>query len=79
MMIGTCCRVAFLQYLPQKPCKFGVKVWVFWQRSRQVYVLGFQIYTGAALPAIPTEESVPKGLAYRVVMNLMDPYQNKGH
>ena len=78
MMIGTCCRVAFLQYLPQKPCKFGVKVWVLAEVNSN-YVLAFQIYTGAALPAIPTEESVPKGLAYRVVMNLMDPYKNKGH
>ena len=78
-MIGTLCRVVFLQYLRQKPCKFGVKVRVP-AEAKPGYVLGFQIYTGTVLPAIPTEERyIPKGLAYRVVMDLMDPYQNKGH
>jgi len=26
MMVGTMCRVSFLQYLPKKPTKFGIKV-----------------------------------------------------
>ena len=28
MIIGTRCRVSFLQYLPKKPTKFGIKVFV---------------------------------------------------
>ena len=28
MMIGTRCRVSFLQYIPKKPTRFGIKVWV---------------------------------------------------
>jgi hypothetical protein len=28
MMIGTRCRISFLQYIPKKPTKFGIKVWV---------------------------------------------------
>ena len=28
MMIGTRCRVAFLQYIPKKPTRFRIKVWV---------------------------------------------------
>ncbi len=78
MMIGTRCRISFLQYMPQKPCKFGVKVWVL-AEAKTGYVVGFQIYTGAALPATSTEENASKGLAYRVVMDLMEPYQGKGH
>ena len=29
MMTGTRCRISFLQYLPKKPTKWGIKVWVF--------------------------------------------------
>ena len=61
--------------MPQKPCKFGVKVGVL-AEAKTGYVLGFQIYTGAASPG---DENSSKGLAYRVVMNLMEPYQGKGH
>jgi hypothetical protein len=28
MMIGTRCRISFLQYIPKKPTRFGIKVWV---------------------------------------------------
>ena len=78
MMIGTRCRVSFLQYMPQKPCKFGVKVWVL-AEAKTGYVIGFQIYTGAALPVTSGKGNASKGLAYRVVMDLMEPYQGKGH
>ena len=62
----------------QKPCKFGVKVWVL-AEANTGYVLGFQVYTGAVLLATSLEEHASKGLAYRVVMDLMEPYQGKGH
>ena len=75
MMIGTRCRISFLQYMPNKPCKFGVKVWVL-AEAKTGYILNFQVYTGA----VPSKEPVPHGgLAYRVVMELMEPYQGKGH
>lgn len=76
MMIGTRCRVSFLQFMPKKPCRFGLKVWVLAEATTG-YVLGFQIYTGAVLSAVSSAET--KGLGYRVVMDLMDPYQGKGH
>jgi len=75
MMIGTRCRVSFLQYLPKKPCKFGVKVWVL-AEAKTGYVLQFQVYTGAS---DKKEDLGSKGVAYRVVMELMEPYQGKGH
>ena len=54
--------------MPKKPCKFGVKVWVL-AEANTGYVLGFQVYTGAVLPATSLEEHASKGLAYRVVMD----------
>ena len=64
--------------MPQKPCKFGVKMWVLAEATTG-YVLGFQVYTGAVLPAMSPEDHTSKGLVYRVVMDLMEPYQGKGH
>ena len=64
--------------IPKKPCKFGVQVWVLAEATTG-YVLGFQVYTSAALPATSLEQHMSKGLAYRVVMDLMEPYQGKGH
>ena len=72
MMIGTRCRIAFLQYLPKKPTRFGIKVWVI-SESKTGYVLDFQIYTGA------TNDVLKHGLGYRVVMDLIEQYQHKGH
>ena len=73
MMIGTRCRVAFLQYIPKKPTRFGIKVWVN-SEAKTGYVLCFQVYTGANQKT--TKE---KGLGHRVVMDLMERYQMKGH
>ena len=72
MMVGTRCRVVFLQYLPKKPTKFGIKVWVN-SEAKSGYVLNFQIYTGSE------NKTKEKGLGYRVVMDLMEPYFHKGH
>ena len=74
MMIGTRCRVAFLQYMPKKPTRFGIKVWVNAEATTG-YVLCFQVYTGAHSNTNTKE----KGLGYRVVMDLMDRFQMKGH
>ena len=61
MMVGTRCRVVFLQYLPKKPTKFGIKVWIN-SEAKSGYVLNFQIYTGSE------GKTKEKGLAYGVVM-----------
>lgn len=59
-------RLAFRQYLPLKPTKWGVKVWVM-AESTTGYVTNFQVYTGR-------EETQEKGLAHHVVMDLAAPY-----
>lgn len=73
MMIGTRCRVSFLQFLPKKPTRFGIKVWVNAEASTG-YTLGLQVYTGAE-----EGSSGKMGLGYRVVMALMELYQQKNH
>ncbi|KAK0137988.1 PiggyBac transposable element-derived protein 4 [Merluccius polli] len=59
-------HLAFRQYLPMKPTKWGVKVWVM-SESSTGYVTNFQIYAGR-------EGSTEKGLAHHVVMDLARPY-----
>ena len=71
MMIGTRCKVSFLQYMPKKSTKFGIKVWVLVEAKTE-YVLSLQVYTGA-------ENGPEKDLGKRVVMNLMHSYQGKNH
>jgi len=72
MMVGTRCRISFLQYLPKKPTKFGIKVWIN-AEAKSGYVLNFQIYTGS------DTKTKEKGLGHRVVMDLMQPYFFKNH
>ena len=60
-------RLAFRQYLPMKPVKWGVKVWVM-AESKTGYVNHFQVYTGAI------QGKAEKDLAHRIVMDLAKPY-----
>ena len=73
-MIGTKCRLSFIQYMPQKPTKWGIKVWVCCD-ARTGYIHSFDVYTGAD-PGKPTH---PKGLAYDVVLGLMGSRLGIGH
>ena len=72
MMIGTCCRISFLQYLPKKPTKWGIKVWVLCE-AKTGYVLSVQVYTGSE------NNADKKGVARRVVLDLLNGYQGKNH
>lgn len=74
-MIGTKCRLSFIQYMPiYVYTKWGIKVWA---RCDAItgYIFSFDVYTGAD-PAKPTH---PKGLAYDVVMDLLESRLDKGH
>ena len=71
-MIGTWCRIGFIQYMPKKPLRFGVKNWVL-SDSVMPYICNFQIYTGNE------DGTAERGLAHRVVMDLMEPHLYKGH
>ena len=71
-MIGTKCRIGFRQYLPLKPTKWGIKVWVM-ADSVSGYCCNLQIYTGKE------GNDGERGLANRVVKDLLDGYQGLGH
>lgn len=70
-MIRTKCRVSFIQYMPKKPKKFGLKVWVLCE-ALTGYTLQFQVYTGKI-------ENVVENLGYWVVFDLIKLYLNKGY
>ena len=71
-MIGTKCRVSFIQYMPKKPKKFGIKIWACCDAETS-YCTNFQIYTGA------TDRGPEHGLSHRVVHDFMEPFFNKNH
>ena len=69
-MIGTKCRLGFIQYMPKKPTKWGVKVWVF-AEAKTGYIYNFEVYTG--------KHDVPEnGLAYGVVFRLLNDLLESG-
>jgi hypothetical protein len=69
-MVGTKCRISFLQYMPKKTKKFGIKLWALCE-SFSGYCLQFQVYTGKV------DSGTEHGLAHRVVFDLMRHYLNK--
>ena len=71
-MIGTRCRVSFIQYMPDKPQRFVIKLWAL-ADSRNGYLSKFQVYTGKE------KDTAEVGLSHRVVHDLMGPYLNKGY
>lgn len=44
-MIGFKGRLSFRQYMPAKPTKYGIKVWMA-ANSSNSYVLNFSVYLG---------------------------------
>lgn len=67
-------RCPFLQYLPAKPTKWGIKVWAICD-SKSYYMLNVNIYIGR-YSELPNSD-LPLG--DRVVLKLAEPYYNKNH
>ena len=72
-MIAYKGRLSFKQYLPAKPTKFGVKVWVRADPSNG-YVNEFDIYTGKS-----SQEPAEGSLGERVVKKLRQRLYGKNH
>jgi len=66
-------RLAFRQYMPDKPTKYGIKDFVL-AESHTGYCLKFLTYTGKYL--FPRKE-IP--LTSQVVLDLLRSYEHKGH
>ncbi|XP_049948243.1 piggyBac transposable element-derived protein 3-like [Schistocerca serialis cubense] len=64
-------RIAFKQYMPQKPIKRGYKIWI--TADKLGYICGFQIYTGKV------EGIVEKALGERIVRDMCKGLEGKGY
>ena len=64
-------RSSLKQYMPQKPIKRGIKVWVL-ADSKNGYFSRFEIYTGK-------KDHAERGLGARVVKDLSFDFQGKWH
>ena len=73
-MIAFRGRLSFKQYMPAKPTKYGIKVWMAADSSNG-YVLNFDVYLG--------KEGDGRrriyGLGYDVVTKLIRPFMNRNH
>ncbi|XP_021354858.1 piggyBac transposable element-derived protein 4-like [Mizuhopecten yessoensis] len=67
-------RLGFRQYLPAKPTKYGVKVWMS-ADSENGFANEFDVYTGKK----GDETNARYGLTTRVVLNLTRSIANKNH
>ena len=65
-------RQSMKQYMKAKIIKWGYKVWKLCDSS-SAYILNLDVYTGAG------EEKFENGLAYSVVMKMMEGYLDKNH
>ena len=67
-------RLHFRRYMPQKPVKFGIKVWELCD-SETGYCSSFEVYTGKQTTPTPTR--VQYGLGYDIVWRLSQIYHNQ--
>ena len=65
--------LSFRQYLPAKPTKYGIKVWMAADASNG-YVKNFSVYLG-----IEGQNRQIHGLGYDAVMNMAPPFLNRNH
>ena len=68
-MIGTKCRLSFIQYIKTKPVKWGIKVWICCD-SKNGYICAFEVYTGKD----PVKPLHVNGLAHGVGVSLLDKF-----
>lgn len=68
-------RCGFLQYIPAKPTKWGLKVWALCD-SDSYYMLNYSVYTGR-INDVPA--GVGEALGDRVVKHLSAPHLSKWH
>ena len=61
-----------LQFMPNKPHKWGLKAWTL-AEAKSGYVYNWDLYSGKR------QGPAQHGLTYDVVMNLIDPLVNRGH
>lgn len=69
-------RCSFLQYIPSKPCKWGIKAWAL-ADSESFYLVNFDVYVGKDGADGNARNNIPLGT--KVVTKLVEPYYKKRH
>ncbi|CAK1592904.1 unnamed protein product [Parnassius mnemosyne] len=69
-LFATKVRCPFIQYMANKPDKFGIKFWLCVD-VKSKYLLN-------AYPYLGKDETRPQSLGQHIVMHLMEPFLNKG-
>ncbi|KAJ8939467.1 hypothetical protein NQ318_022521 [Aromia moschata] len=69
-------RLHFKQYIKSKRHRFGIKLFVLCD-CETAYILNFDVYVGKENEKSVNQEGF--GLSGAVVVNLLEPYLNKGH
>ena len=72
-MIAYTGRLAFKQYIPSKPTKWGIKVFEICE-SKSGYCMDFDVYTGKE-----RQPASVNGLGFDVISSLMQRYLNRFH
>jgi hypothetical protein len=72
-MVRSKARSHFKQYMKDKPTKWGYKYWVI--ADILGYTIDFDVYYGAT----QQNEVHPNGLAYAVIMKLVEPFRFQGY
>ena len=73
-MVKSKHRSGIRQYIKNKPTKWGIKLWVL-ADSINGYTCDFDVYVGRNAAEVPSAN----GLAYDVVMKLVQPLINQGY
>ena len=73
-MVKSKHRSGIMQYMKDKPTKWGLKLWVL-ADSKNGYTVDFNVY----MCKEAAKETSEHGLGYDVVMTLMGPYLDQGY
>ena len=71
-------RIFFKQYMPKKPCKWGIKIFSLCDADTG-YLLKFHIYTGKSEELPDSTNSEDSGMTSNMVKSLTSDYMDKGH
>ena len=63
--------VFFREYMPKKPIKWGIKVWML-AEPKTGYISNFEVYLGKST----SSEHAELGLGTRVVMDISKPFHH---
>lgn len=66
-------RCSFIQYMPAKPAKYGIKVWLCCDAESR-YIYNAQVYMGKDTPTTPRAQN----LGNQVILSLVDDLNCQG-